>query len=384
MFEPQQFIILIVDDNPKNLQVLGSTLKDVGYKVDFATSGKDALEWLEEKTYDLVLLDVMMPEMDGFEVCEIIRGNNQFDNLPVLFLTAQTDKESTVKGFELGAQDYITKPFDKGELLARVKTQLELKRAKELLQATNRLLEEKVAERTKELAEANAELMVLDDAKTDFLNIISHEIRTPLNGIMGFLDILKQRIDTDELKMYMDMLDETATRLEKFAITALHITNLKVKKDRIKQEPVSVNELISDSVKKMDDQLAKKNIDVDFVRSGSETITGDPKLLEISLTNILDNSIRYSSDGSYIRIHSEATENEVICEVSDEGSGFSDAALKNLFKMFSPGEQHIDSNKGLSLSLVKLILDAHNGKIDVRNNEDQGATVKLTFRRNVS
>jgi PAS domain S-box-containing protein len=175
MFEPQQFIILIVDDNPKNLQVLGSTLKDAGYKIDFATSGKEALEWLDEKAFDLVLLDVMMPEMDGFEVCEIIRKKEHFSNLPVLFLTAQTDKDSIAKGFGLGAQDYITKPFDKGELLARVKTHLDLKRSKESLQKTNQWLEDKVAERTKELQYSEERLKILFESAPDAIYL--HDLK---------------------------------------------------------------------------------------------------------------------------------------------------------------------------------------------------------------
>ena len=384
MSEPQKYDILIVDDNPKNLQLLGSTLREVDYNVEAALNGKEALEWMDEKAFDLVLLDVMMPEMDGFQVCEIIRQNNQLDNLPILFLTAKTDKESILVGFKTGAQDYITKPFETGELLARVKTHLELRRSKELLKETNQLLEERVAERTKELAEANAELLDLDDSKTEFLNIISHEIRTPLNGVLGFLNLLKERIDSDELKFYLKMLDETATRLEKFSLTALHITNLKVKKNLIDRREIFVDKLVSEVVGDMSDQLTRKGIDISFNSTGSHSISGDYELLSLCIMHILENSIHFSDPDSRIRIITESHNQEVICSVSDQGWGFSDDAMKKLFEMFSPGEPHIDSNKGLSLYLVKLIIDAHNGKIEVRNNADVGATVKLTFRRNVS
>ena len=384
MSEPQKYDILIVDDNPTNLQLLGSTLREVDYNVEAALNGKEALEWMDEKAFDLVLLDVMMPEMDGFQVCEIIRQNNQLDNLPILFLTAKTDKESILVGFKTGAQDYITKPFETGELLARVKTHLELRRSKELLKETNQLLEERVAERTKELAEANAELLDLDDSKTEFLNIISHEIRTPLNGVLGFLNLLKERIDSDELKFYLKMLDETATRLEKFSLTALHITNLKVKKNLIDRREIFVDKLVSEVVGDMSDQLTRKGIDISFNSTGSHSISGDYELLSLCIMHILENSIHFSDPDSRIRIITESHNQEVICSVSDQGWGFSDDAMKKLFEMFSPGEPHIDSNKGLSLYLVKLIIDAHNGKIEVRNNADVGATVKLTFRRNVS
>lgn len=381
MYESKECSILIVDDNPKNLQVLGSALKDAGYKIEAAIDGKEALEWLKEKTFDLVLLDVMMPGMDGFEVCKIIRKNKKLDNLPVLFLTAKVDRESIIAGFKMGAQDYITKPFDSGELLARVKTHIDLKRSKEVLQETNKWLETKVAERTKELADANAELMGLDNAKTDFLNIISHEIRTPLNGILGFLGILKDRIDSDELKTFFDLLDLSATRLEKFATTALHITNLQVKKTQINLENLSINQVVNDSIQKINDQLSKKDIDISYKASGSELILGDYELLVLSFMNILENAIKYSGKGGRIRIKTESNNNNVFCEVSDEGTGFSSEALNSLFKLFTPGEAHIDSNKGLSLCLVKLIIEAHGGKIEARNNKTKGATVFLTFRK---
>lgn len=123
--------ILMVDDTPKNLQVLGNMLKNETYNVEFAMSGRAALEWIQKRDFDLILLDVMMPEMDGFEVCAEIKSNPLRSEIPIIFITAKTDTESIVKGFELGAVDYIAKPFLKDELLARVKTQLEIKRSRD-------------------------------------------------------------------------------------------------------------------------------------------------------------------------------------------------------------------------------------------------------------
>ena len=126
--EPETNTLLIVDDNMNNIQVLASMLTNNGYNVEFATNGKSALQWMEEETFDLILLDIMMPEMNGFEVCEKIRRIKKFKDLPVIFLTAKTDKESIVKGFNMGGNDYLTKPFDQRELLARVNTHLELEK----------------------------------------------------------------------------------------------------------------------------------------------------------------------------------------------------------------------------------------------------------------
>jgi len=129
----QTFSILIVDDEPKNIQLLGNLLKEQSYDIEFATSGEQAIEWLTSKRFDLVLLDIMMPEMDGYEVCEKIKSDITISHIPIIFLTAKTQTEDIVKGFEVGGFDYITKPFKSPELLARVKMHVEIKQLRGLL-----------------------------------------------------------------------------------------------------------------------------------------------------------------------------------------------------------------------------------------------------------
>jgi len=234
--ESQLPAILIVDDNPQNLQVLGTILKDNTYKIEFSINGEAALKWLESRHFDLILLDINMPGMGGFEVCRKLRSNPEMNNIPIIFLSADTDRESILKGFELGAQDYVTKPFDSRELLVRVRTQLKLKDSLEKLEKFNKSLEDKVVERTSQLKESyvkletmNLKLTGLDKVKTDFLNLISHEIRTPLNGIVGILGVLKSPIYTHEISDLIELLDSSVKRLEKFSLDALLITKLKTK-----------------------------------------------------------------------------------------------------------------------------------------------------------
>jgi CheY-like chemotaxis protein len=124
-------LILIVDDNPKNLQILGNYLRNEGFKIEFALDGKSALDWIGRTEFDLILLDIMMPGMDGFEVCKILKSDPDNQKIPVIFLTAKVDTESIVNGFDLGAVDYVIKPFNQKELIARVKTQIEIKRGRD-------------------------------------------------------------------------------------------------------------------------------------------------------------------------------------------------------------------------------------------------------------
>ena len=129
MSNDREAFVLIVDDNPLNLQVLGNTLRKNGYKLAAAKSGPEALDFLQKKLPDLILLDIMLPEMDGYEVCKKLKEDENTKKIPVIFLTARTDTDSIVRGFEAGGVDYVVKPFNPAELLARVKTQIKLKQA---------------------------------------------------------------------------------------------------------------------------------------------------------------------------------------------------------------------------------------------------------------
>jgi diguanylate cyclase (GGDEF)-like protein len=166
-----QFKILIVDDVPKNIQVAASILRESGYKMAFAQDGRTALSMSKSKRFDLILLDIMMPEMDGFEVCRKIRSIAVDREVPIIFLTAKEDADSIVKGFELGAVDYLTKPFNGAELIARVKTHLELYRSKKELLAANARLNKEIKERIKVEKE-------LQRSKEEYRNLSNHDSLT--------------------------------------------------------------------------------------------------------------------------------------------------------------------------------------------------------------
>ena len=379
-------VILIVDDNPENLQVLGKLLKEEKYNVEFAIDGESALGWINNKQFDLLLLDINMPGMSGFEVCEKIRSDPKMNKLPIIFLSAESDRESILKGFELGGQDYITKPFDSRELIVRAKTHITLKHSLEKLETLNRYLEEKVQERTHQLREANEKLeatnlklIALDKAKTEFLNLVSHEIRTPLNGIMGPLQLLKGPVDPNEIAELVDMLDSSVSRLEKFALNALLITKLKTKKD-VSKNKIELANLIKEVINEVQDKLKAKNLKIlKTIQSDQISISGEKNLIKTCLNNILDNAIRYSPADAPIEVRCYMEDKYIICEVRDHGNGFSREVIEQPFDLFITDNKYADNQIGLELPIVKMIMDAHGGKATLSNSPEGGAVVKLEF-----
>jgi two-component system, sensor histidine kinase and response regulator len=211
--------ILIVDDQPENLKVLSKILQP-HYLVRVARSGEHALRAAgTDPTPDLMLLDIMMPGMDGFEVCRRLKDNKKFAEIPVIFLSALNEAEDKVKAFAAGGVDYITKPFQAAEVAARVRIHLKLQTLKRRLVDHNENLKQLVAERTRELEQAHGQLKRLDRTKSDFLNMISHEMRTPLNGILGIgslaFEMLPETPDRNEmLNIYEHSRDRMIRLLE--------------------------------------------------------------------------------------------------------------------------------------------------------------------------
>jgi DNA-binding response OmpR family regulator len=206
--------IMIVDDNPSNLRLLLELLHSKGYRVVAFTGGAQALAAAAENPPDLILLDIWMPQMDGFEVCRRLKADVALQDIPVLFVSALTETEDKVKAFAAGGADYVTKPFQPEEVYARVQTHLKNRSLQCRLLEQNDELEQLVAERTRELAEANQQLSEAIRLKDDFLRMISHEIRTPANGVLGMGMLMADMCpDTEDSALYNQVFAESSTRL---------------------------------------------------------------------------------------------------------------------------------------------------------------------------
>jgi DNA-binding response OmpR family regulator len=218
---PSGSVILIVDDNPQNLQVLGNLLLEEKYEIEFAVNGEATLDWLKNRQFDLILLDINMPGMNGFEVCKRIRSDEKMHDVPIIFISAESERESILKGFEVGAQDFVIKPFDSRELLARVKTQLDLKSKTEKLEKVNEWLGKKIdtwlklsVDRPKstESGDLNAKLIEFDKNQSYVLKDIYLELNTAVKEIEK---LIGKSIDPKTKTQYKEIAKRIAGTLAK-------------------------------------------------------------------------------------------------------------------------------------------------------------------------
>jgi len=372
--------ILIVDDNSKNVQILANLLSEKGYVIEYALNGLDALKLVALEDFDLILLDIMMPVMDGFEVCKKIKSDQKKREIPIIFLTAKTDTENLQRAFEYGGEDYVNKPFGANELLSRVKAHIEIKKSRDKLKEVNKYLEEKVAERTVELERANKKLLELDHSKSQFLQIISHEIKTPLNGMNGALSLINELDFTKESIGYLNILKRSTDRLEKFSITALDISRLNTYGEKaLTLEKANIKKTVSIVLDKIEHARNVKKINIlQTINLDNEFAIVDVQHLSKCLDCILDNAIKYSPYNGSVLVNVLNDCNNLVLEIKDEGSGFEKNVDIDSLEPFE-NENHIDKNPGLGLILSNLIVKAHGGTIENGNNEDKGAFVRMVL-----
>lgn len=383
MVDQKKHNILIVDDVPKNIQVLGSFLARENLQIAFATNGEEALELATSNQFDLFLLDIMMPGMDGFQLCDKLKADKRTADVPIIFLTAKTDPESIILGFELGAQDYVTKPFNASELIARVRTQLELREKTRALIELNKSLEEKVKQRTADLEMANQQLSRLEKAKSEFLTIISHELRTPLNGIDGLAGLLNETLLDSEQKAYLSHLSATSKRLSRFTEMALLITSLRSRNQKVDLYHVSLDILIEMAIDEMEYVINDKELVIEFEPNESHIqVLGDADLIRRCISLLIENGAQNMSSKSRITFTIEDDKNDITLIVNYNHIIFSSEMLDQ-FAVNTPEDKlTITENLNITLIAVSLIMHVHNGKLHLSNDsKKQCSLLKLVFNK---
>lgn len=379
--------ILIVDDNPKNLQILAALLAENDYSVEVALNGASAIKWLQMASFDAVLLDVMMPETNGFETCEIIKKNPEHANIPVIFLTARTDIESVTEGFESGGVDFITKPFNQKELLARLSTHIELKKSREKILDINGWLASEVEKKTLELnesntklKEANENLKRLDVAKNDFLNSISHELRTPLNGIVGSINLLNTYTHDKDIQEIVSLLNLSVTNLEKYAYAALQISNLQLKGvSQLKLKRIDLLPLVQYVVNGFSESAKAKDLQTRFTMECTEAIVeADQEFIQSALTALLECSIIFTRKG-FVKVIISCNQQQIKIKIIDSGSAYEGQELSHFFKSVNNQNYIFERNNAMELYLARMIVLLHNGKLEFENMDNNTGTVTSVY-----
>ncbi|MGA1870696.1 MAG: sensor histidine kinase [bacterium] len=376
--------ILIVDDVVHNIQVLITILQEAGYELGFAKDGKTALAHIDAIQFDLILLDIMMPGIDGYEVCSRLKKDKNKKDIPIIFITAMNDIDAKTKGFELGAVDYITKPFDAKEVLARVKTHLTIRDY-----ATN--LEQMVEERTSQLFHAER-LATLGT----FSSAIVHEINNPLSYIMSNIKLLKLFWDSAKPIMARYVQKEGDSQLEKdakdvdewlsyamdgsYRISKL-VNSLKTysRQSITSKEIIPLADILDDARHIVHHKLKFYSIHIESNIAPDLALYCDKQKISQVLVNLLNNACDAMADkGGTIYIRALLAGNQIEIRIRDTGPGIAHDIAPLIFDPFFTTKGK-DQGTGLGLFIVRTIIEEHGGTISLVPSEGEGAEFKLIF-----
>ncbi len=385
--------ILIVDDRPENLYALQKLLNKLEVTIYPALSGAEALELTLEHQFGVAIVDVQMPEMNGYELVSLWRGNRSTASLPVIFVSAiYSDEYNHRKGYDAGAVDFLSKPFVPEILLSKVRVFLELHTQRRELETVyaqvvrfNEELETQVRERTAELQRAYDMLAHLDQNKADFISVIAHELRTPLSLIRGYAEMLGEEPPPQTNEMYQLQVGgivNGAKRMHEVVNTMLDVIRIDSQLLQVIPEPCSLAEIVSSLQQQLAEALQQRQITLHL--DGLEAlpaIHADPDLLPKVFANLLVNAIKYTPDGGKIVVSSEIREEKgqevVDVIVKDTGIGIDPEFQELIFtKFYQTGSVTLHSSgktkfkgggPGLGLAIAKGIVDAHGGRIWVES-----------------
>lgn len=383
----EESTILIVDDTPENISVLSGTLELHGYKILVALNGKSGIDRAKYGQPDLILLDVMMEGLDGFETCELLQKDRETMDIPVIFMTALSGISDKVKGFKSGAVDYITKPFQAEEVLARVKTHITISKLQKKLERYNEQLEYKVKERTLELEIAKDKAEAASKVKSEFLAQISHEIRTPLNGILGSLSFLEDKyLENSDLETKQDILTvrNSSMRLLRTIDLLINVSQLQAGSKELYSEKVDLVKMcVIPILEAYEGQALQKQLKITFENNAEKTyIESDEESITQIIENLVDNAINYTNEG-FINIKTYNDSNgKIIFEIEDSGIGMSPEFIDEMYDAFSQEDKGLTrtyEGNGLGLSLVKLLSKKLNISISVDSKKNVGTTFRVIF-----
>lgn len=345
--------ILAVDDNPTNNEIVLEILED-DYKVQCVSSGEEALAIAETYQPDIILLDIMMPGIDGYETCRRLRSESYGCNAKIIFLSAKAMTSERLKGYDAGADDYLTKPFDREELLSKVKVFSRLKSTEEV-----------------------------DQLKSSVIRLIGHELRTPLNGMLSGLDLLSQNNNTDptERQEITSLVTRNIHRLHHLVERAIRLCQIEADHYAWTLHRVDMQDLVKTAVFHQSKIAEERQI---ILKPGGDqqamVVMDHEAMRKEVLEAIINNAIRFSPEGAEVTICTQIDEHDVTVTIRDQGKGIPADQQSHLFTGFSECDiMHHSQGTGLSLAIAQRIVHQHGGSIEVDSDINQGTTFKLTL-----
>jgi len=369
MFTEKDFTILIVDDVARNIQVVANTLNPKGYRLLFSQSASKAIEIVKNKEIDLILLDIMMPEMNGYDVCAKIKTIPDKKDIPLIFLTAKNDIESITKGFKAGGIDFIVKPFNNDELLARVETHLKLRNAFKIIQ------------------NQNEELQKLNETKDKFFSIIAHDLRNPFNAVYMLSEALKRRFDINEeseTKQIVDLLHLSSKEINELLDNLLTWSRLQRNKLEYIPEEIKIKQLFNSNLVLYDSIAKSKNINLYANVESDLHLIADRNMLNTIIRNLLTNAIKFTHEKGTVKMEATEEVDYIRFLVNDTGIGMTKEEIENLFtinkSLIKTGTAD-ERGTGIGLMLCKEFVEKHHGELWVESEKGKGSTFYFTIKK---
>jgi len=365
--------ILVVDDLENNRAILQDFLNTFGYNSIMATNGMEALRRIDEDRPDMVLLDIMMPEMDGLEVLEHLRTSGKLVDLPVVVISALDEQGSVIKCIRMGAQDYLTKPFDPDLLKARVEASLEKKEYRD----RERKLKEDLKASKEDLKASYMALKETEAHRDALSHMIVHDLSNPLTGINGFAYVMLHKLKSDsmgkeDLLKCLKSIQTSSEDMGRLIRGILDVSKLEAGELSVFKEELNVAPLVRDVAESFGYRAEKEEVKIACSVEDEEiTVFADRELLKRILHNLVANAIKYAGKGSEVHIHTKRGDNKVILTVSDDGMVIEDEYKDRIFGKFFQIETEAGtarkSGVGLGLAFCQMAVSAQGGKIWVES-----------------
>lgn len=363
--------ILIVDDVAANLNVLSAMLTPQGYTVRPAISGELALKAAQKSPPDLILLDIRMKDMNGYQVCEALKADERLRDIPVIFISALNDIEDKLKAFQVGGVDYINKPFYIEEVIARVQTHLILLNQRREIA--------RLREQDRQYYEE------LGKMKDQFVTVASHDLKSPLALVRGYTELLGDfdfvRNDP-EAKSYVEWILRGIVNMQRLITNLLDLARIETGHD-LRLGPVPLAKFLSDCLANCTLKANEKHITLSFTPPPADLIqvVDETKMAQV-LDNLLSNALKYTPENGHVELSADIIEDQLVIRITDNGMGIPAAALPHLFERFYRVQYKDYMNNegtGLGLSIVKAIVEQHGGKIWVESEEGSGSIFSITL-----